>query len=76
MGNTTKMIMEKTDEKEVEEFFNRLRKTMRLFTPKSLLDEEEDTEEYSEQEYNVCVYQILPYPPNTKEPKDFFIQRT
>jgi hypothetical protein len=76
MGNTTKMIMEKTDEKEVEEFFNRLRKTMRLFTPKSLLDEEEDTEEYSEQDYNVCVYQILPYPPNTKEPKDFFIQRT
>jgi hypothetical protein len=49
---------------------------MRLFTPKSLLDEEEDTEEYSEQDYNVCVYQILPYPPNTKEPKDFFIQRT
>jgi AAA15 family ATPase/GTPase len=26
--------------------------------------------------YNVSTYRILPYPPNTKDIKDFFIQRT
>jgi hypothetical protein len=26
--------------------------------------------------YNVSVYQVLPYPPNTKDSKDFFIQKT
>jgi hypothetical protein len=76
MGTATKMIMEKVDERETEEFFKRLSKTMKLFRPKLFLDEEEDTEEYSEENYNICVYQILPYPPNTKDPKDFFIQKT
>jgi hypothetical protein len=39
---------------------------------KSKEEEEEQLEEY----YNVCVYRILPYPPNTKQTKDFFVQRT
>ncbi|MBN1860005.1 MAG: hypothetical protein JW840_00935 [Candidatus Thermoplasmatota archaeon] len=26
--------------------------------------------------YNISVYKILPYPPNTKDPKEFFIQKT
>ncbi|MCX6671630.1 MAG: hypothetical protein NTX92_06900 [Euryarchaeota archaeon] len=50
---------------------------MKSFTPKLLLEEEEeDTEEYSEEDYNICVYQMLPYPPHTKDVKDSFIQRT
>jgi hypothetical protein len=76
MGTATKMIMENVDEKEAEAFFKRLSKTMKLFTPKFLLGEEEDAEEYSEEDYNVGLYQILPYPPNTKDVKDSFIQRT
>jgi hypothetical protein len=77
MGTATKMMMEKVDEREGEAFFKRLMKMMKSFTPKLLLeDEEEDTEKYSEEDYNICVYQMLPYPPNTKDPKDFFIQRT
>ena len=77
MGTATKMIMEKADEREVEAFYKRLMKMMKSFTPKLLLEEEEeDTEEYSEEDYNICVYQVLPYPPNTKDVKDSFIQRT
>jgi hypothetical protein len=77
MGTATKMIMEKADEREVEAFYKRLMKMMKSFTPKLLLEEEEeDAEEYSEEDYNICVYQMLPYPPNTKDPKDSFIQRT
>jgi hypothetical protein len=44
----------------------------RLKGKKSEEEEEEQLEEY----YNVCVYRMLPYPPNTKEVKDFFVQRT
>jgi hypothetical protein len=76
MGTETKMIIENADEREVEAFFNRLKKMMKSFTPKLLFEESEDTEEYSQEDYNVCVYQILPYPPNTKDPKDSFIQKT
>jgi hypothetical protein len=77
MGTATKMIMEKADEREVEAFYKRLMKMMKSFTPKLFLEEEEeDTEEYSEEDYNICVYQMLPYPPNTKDVKDSFIQRT
>jgi hypothetical protein len=77
MGTATKMIMEKADEREVEAFYKRLMKMMKSFTPKLFLEEEEeDTEEYSEEDYNICVYQVLPYPPNTKDVRDSFIQRT
>jgi hypothetical protein len=34
--------------------------------------DEEDIGSY----YNVGVYRVLPYPPNTKDAKDFFVQRT
>ena len=34
--------------------------------------EKEDEECY----YNINIYKILPYPPNTKDVKEFFIQRT
>ena len=38
---------------------------------KKTIDQEEEIGYY----YNVSVYQVLPYPPNTKEVKDFFVQR-
>ena len=34
-------------------------------------EEEEEIQEY----YNVSVYRVLPYPLNTKDEKDFFIQK-
>lgn len=34
-------------------------------------NEDDETEE----NYNVSVHRMLPYPPNTKDVKDFFIQR-
>jgi hypothetical protein len=34
-----------------------------------------DIEKQSQQDYNVAVYRILPYPPFTKDMKDFFIQK-
>lgn len=40
----------------------------------SLAGMEEDEEEQND--YNVSVYKILPYPPNTKDPREFFIDRT
>jgi len=39
---------------------------------KKSIDEEEEIQSH----YNVSVYQVLPYPPNTKDAKDFFVQRT
>jgi len=75
MGTETKMRMDKDDEIYITRFLKQLQKTMKLLRPTLLLEEEED-EEYSEEDYNICVYQILPYPPNTKDPKDSFIQRT
>ncbi len=39
---------------------------------KILIEELEQIEEY----YNITIYQVHSYPPNTKEAKDFFIQRT
>ncbi len=65
----------KRDEKEVKDFLNRLQSTMKLLYPRMLLDDDED-KEYNEEDYNVSIYQILPYPPNTKDPRDSFIQRT
>jgi len=45
---------------------------LKLLKGKKSEEEEEELVEY----YNVGVYRILPYPPNTKETKDFFIQKT
>lgn len=36
----------------------------------------EDLEGEEKENYNVGMYQVGPYPPNTKNLKDFFIQRT
>ncbi len=68
----------KAEEERITASLDKLRLLMKLFTSNVLMqkEEEEDTEEYSEEDYNVCVYQILPYPPNTKDHKEFFIQRT
>ena len=33
-------------------------------------------EEEIQSSYNVSVYRVLPYPPNTKDTKDFFVQRS
>jgi hypothetical protein len=38
---------------------------------KKTINQEEELGYY----YNVSVYQVLPYPPNTKDVKDFFVQR-
>lgn len=35
-----------------------------------------DEEEEQQDDYNVGVYKILPYPPHTKDPNEFFIERT
>jgi len=44
---------------------------MGLVKRKKRKDQEEEIQEY----YNVSVYRVLPYPPNTKDEKDFFVQR-
>jgi hypothetical protein len=44
---------------------------LKLMKRIKITDQEEEVEEY----YNVSVYQMLPYPPNTKDVKDFFVQR-
>jgi hypothetical protein len=44
---------------------------LKLMKRIKITDQEEEIEEY----YNVTVYRVLPYPPNTKDVKDFFVQR-
>jgi hypothetical protein len=38
---------------------------------KKSIDQEEEMGYY----YNVSVYRVLPYPPNSKDVQDFFVQR-
>jgi hypothetical protein len=64
-------------EKKGEEYF-RVFKMMehfdgliKIMMRKKITDEEEEIEE----QYNVGVYRELPYPPNTKDKKDFFVQK-
>ena len=65
------------EEKEGREYFMIFKAMERLddlFTRamrKKKKDQEEEIQEY----YNVSVYRMLPYPPNTKDVKDFFVQR-
>jgi hypothetical protein len=55
-----------------EDVFQQMWRRLKLLRRKKIRDEsEEDAGEY----YNVSVYRILPYPPSTKNVKDFFIQR-
>jgi hypothetical protein len=64
-------------EKEEKEYFRIFKAMERLGDPlnfwkrKKSKDQEEEIQEY----YNVSVYRILPYPPNTKDEKDFFVQK-
>jgi len=53
--------------KAMERFDDQLSWVMR----KKRKDQEEEIQEY----YNVSVYRVLPYPPNTKDVKDFFVQK-
>lgn len=77
MEKETKKNKKKAEEKRIETTLDKLHLMMKLYTSNVLMEnDQEDTEGYSEVDYNVCVYHILPYPPNTKDPKDFFIQRT
>ncbi len=77
MGKVTKNKKKKDEEKKTDASLDKLRLLMKLFTSNVLMQkDDEETEEYSEEDYNVCVYQILPYPPHTKDHKEFFIQRT
>jgi hypothetical protein len=59
------------DKQARERLENGTLKTLR-FCYKRLIEELEEIEEC----YNVSIYQVPQYPPNTKEAKDFFIQRT
>jgi hypothetical protein len=73
MEMVRKKEKDEADKTENEPYFKMFFKTYKfLYRIKNLDEEEEDTDE----NYNVCVYQILPYPPNTKDVKDSFIQRT
>jgi hypothetical protein len=73
MEMVRKKEKDEADKKENEPYFKTFFKTFKfLYRIKNLDEEEEDTDE----NYNVSVYQILPYPPNTKDVKDSFIQRT
>ena len=73
MEMVRKKEKDEADKTENEPYFKTLFKTLQFLSgQKNLDEEEEDTDE----NYNVCVYQILPYPPNTKDIKDSFIQRT
>ncbi len=69
--------MGRAEKKELEkQAAERLNKGTLLFlrsTYKKIID---DLEAEEKEQYNVCMYQVRPYPPNTKDPKDFFIQRT
>jgi preprotein translocase subunit SecA len=68
-GSTKKERQETPDE--VSKKLQRTIQMISRMTTKIIKKEEEE-----EACYNVAVYAILPYPPNTKDPKDFFIQRT
>ncbi|MCX6664038.1 MAG: hypothetical protein NTZ75_07305 [Euryarchaeota archaeon] len=51
--------------------FMRLFREQSKWRKKKSIDEEEEIKSY----YNVSVYRVLPYPPHTKDEKDFFVQR-
>ena len=58
--------------------FSSILKIMELFDDEIGLvkrKKRKDQEEEEEQYYNVSVYRVLPYPPHTKDVKDFFVQR-
>jgi len=65
------------EEKEGKEYFlifkamERLDDLLSRMMKKKRNDQEEEIQEY----YNVSVYRVLPYPPNTKDEKDFFVQK-
>lgn len=58
---------------DIEEFFKKMRRKRTL---SSLFGLFEDVEEEDEESYNVSVYKVLPYPPNTKDVNESFVQRT
>lgn len=58
---------------EIGDFFKKMKRKLNLSSFINPFEEEED--ELGEA-YNVYVYKVLPYPPNTKEVNDFFVQKT
>ncbi|PNX48787.1 MAG: hypothetical protein BV459_01580 [Thermoplasmata archaeon M11B2D] len=58
---------------DIEEFFKKMRRKRTL---SSLFGLFEDVEDEDEESYNVSVYKVLPYPPNTKDVNESFVQRT
>lgn len=64
----------KGEQENHEEFCKKVQRTLQMISGMitKIIEEEEEEEAC----YNIGVYTILPYPPNTKDPKDFFIQRT
>ena len=67
---------EETDKTEDKLFWTNLFHLPILRFSKSIFDIFNDSEEDTTEDYNVAVYKILPYPPNTKDVTDSFIQRT
>lgn len=74
---------EMDEEEEWVTFFNKnekedslLANLERLFLEFPKKKKKKSYEDELESLYNVAVYQVLPYPPNTKDVKDSFVQRT
>jgi hypothetical protein len=61
------------EKKKIEGHLKNLTRTLTFLYKIKSLDEED--EEKDEESYNIGVYRVLPYPPNTKDAKDFFVQR-
>jgi hypothetical protein len=72
MGKRKKKEKKQLDAQALQRLNNGTLKDLRFFYKKLL----EDLEAEEKETYNVCLYQLRPYPPNTKDIKDFFIQRT
>ncbi len=76
MGIVVNKEKKEEDKTENKPFWTTLFDTPRLRLRKSIFDFLNESEEDTAESYNVAVYKVLPYPPNTKHVKDFFIERT
>jgi hypothetical protein len=72
MGKRNKKEKKQIDPQALQRLNNGTLKDLRHFYKKLI----EDLEAEEKETYNVCLYEVRPYPPGTKNFKDFFIQRT
>jgi hypothetical protein len=71
MGRQSKKGNKKLEKEALERLNNGILQDLRSYYKKLI----EDLETEEQENYNICLYQIAPYPPNTKELKDFYLQR-